>query len=69
MDADELDALLEKVACPCCGHATLNDAGRRHVCSFCYREDDVESGWNERTLQQGCVNFLRIGVCGPNGAR
>jgi hypothetical protein len=67
----------EKVACPCCGYATLDDRGRRHVCPVCYWEDDgsdnhcldAESGWNNRTLRQARVSFLRIGVCDERGAR
>ncbi|HEX7837270.1 MAG TPA: CPCC family cysteine-rich protein [Kofleriaceae bacterium] len=75
MDDDELP--LEKFACPCCGYATLNHLGRRHVCPVCYWEDDgsdndcldAESGWNNMTLRQARVNFLRMGVCDASGAR
>ena len=78
MEDDELRELpVEKVACPCCGHATLSDRGRRHICPVCYWEDDgsdnhcldAESGWNSMTLRQARVNFLRVGVCDDRGAR
>jgi hypothetical protein len=77
MGEHELSRVLDKVACPCCGYATLNHAGRRHVCPVCYWEDDgndndtldTESGWNAMTLRQGRMNFRRIGVCDPGGAR
>ncbi len=77
VDEENLYPVSERDPCPCCGHLTLNSRGRRHVCHVCYWEDDdhdndsldEESGWNNMTLRQGRVNFLRLGVCEPGAER
>ncbi|MBN7769350.1 hypothetical protein KUV44_02690 [Marinobacter daepoensis] len=61
-------------ACPCCGYATLGDAGRYHICAICFWEDDGQDdpeenecwgGPNYVTLTEGRVNFLQLGVSDP----
>jgi hypothetical protein len=59
------------LACPCCGHATLDERGDYDICPICFWEDDssdsdraeVHSGPNHMTLVEGRINFLRIGAC------
>lgn len=58
------------LACPCCGHATLDERGGYDICRVCFWEDDGadnaeadrHSGPNHMTLTEGRINFLRTGA-------
>jgi len=62
------------VACPCCGHATLNERGGLEICPVCFWEDDGQDnddadqcrgGPNRVSRREGRVNFLRFGASVP----
>ena len=59
------------VACPCCGHATLNARGLNEICPVCFWEDDGQDnedadrwrgGPNRVSLREARMNFHRFGA-------
>lgn len=63
---------VKKVACPCCGHLTLEERGAFDICSVCFWEDDGQDdvdahisrgGPNRGSLWQARTNFLLFGAC------
>jgi hypothetical protein len=56
------------LACPCCGHRTLDERGAYEICRVCFWEDDgatdphAHSGPNHQTLAQARANFRRLGA-------
>ncbi|TQV69604.1 hypothetical protein FKG94_22685 [Exilibacterium tricleocarpae] len=64
--------------CPCCGYATLGEICNYEICGICFWEDDgqddLETGecWggpNYISLEEGRLNFLKIGVSDPKDKR
>ncbi|MFI3247083.1 MAG: CPCC family cysteine-rich protein [Ferrimonas sp.] len=65
-------SLRERVACPCCGYASLVQRGGLERCEICFWEDDGSDndtqeimgfGNNACSLLQARKNFLNFGAC------
>lgn len=58
-------------ACPCCGFATLREAGCYEICPLCFWEDDGQDdpdaaenhgGPNYVSLVEARINFIKFGA-------
>jgi hypothetical protein len=64
---------IQRFACPCCRHRTLDARGDYDICPVCLWEDDGQDDHNAHavsggpngvlSLTQARANFARIGAC------